>query len=139
VARDQRYLSFTTFRRSGEPVSTAVWAVPYETGFAFWTSSGSGKAKRLAHTSRAVAQASDPRGRVRQGSVPVEGTARTVTDGPEFEAVRGAIKEKYGFWTSVTKVLGSVGGFLRRKRIPYGDVVVIFRPDEPPAESADPT
>ncbi len=46
---DERYLRFTTFRRDGNPVSTTVWVVGLGDGqLGFWTSSGSGKAKRLA-------------------------------------------------------------------------------------------
>src|SRR5260370_26561911 len=46
---DERYMLLTTFRRDGTPVATPVWVTPYdEHSVAFWTSSGSGKAKRLA-------------------------------------------------------------------------------------------
>ena len=45
---DERYLLLTTFRRDGTPVATPVWVTPYdEHSVAFWTSSGSGKAKRF--------------------------------------------------------------------------------------------
>jgi PPOX class probable F420-dependent enzyme len=125
---DERYVLFTTYRRSGEAVSSPVWAVPYETGFAFWTSSGSGKAKRLAHTSRVTVQPCNGRGRVKEGTGPVEATARTVTDGPELDTIRAAVRSKYGFLTSVTRWLGAIAGFVRRKRIPYGDVGVIVTP-----------
>ena len=125
---DEKYVLFTTFRRSGDPVSSPVWAVPYEAGIAFWTSSGSGKAKRLAHTSRVTVQPCDGRGRVRKGTEPVGATARTVTEGPELDTIRAAVKAKYGFLTSLTKFLGSIFGFLKRKRIPYGDVGVIVTP-----------
>ena len=52
---DEKYIALTTFRRDGTPVSTPVWIVALdEPGTAgFWTSSGSGKAKRIAHTWRA--------------------------------------------------------------------------------------
>ena len=48
---DEKYLALTTFKRDGTPVTTAVWAAPLDDGkIGFWTSSASGKAKRLAHT-----------------------------------------------------------------------------------------
>ena len=55
---DEKYILLTTFRRDGTPVATPVWAVPLDDGkIGFWTSSGSGKAKRLAHTERVTVQA----------------------------------------------------------------------------------
>jgi len=119
----------TTFRRDGTPVSTPVWVTPYdEHSVAFWTSSGSGKAKRLAHTGRVTVQPCDARGRVTAGTSPVDGTARLVS-GDQLEAIRNRVKEKYGFQTSVTKLLGTVGGIVKRNRIPYGDRGVIVTID----------
>ncbi len=125
---DEKYILLTTFRRDGTPVSTPVWAVAldgHEVGF--WTSSGSGKAKRLAHTARVTAQPSDGRGRVKPGSDVVEATARLVT-GSEFEAIRERVVAKYGLMTKFTKLLATVAGVVRRKRIPYGDTGVIITP-----------
>jgi PPOX class probable F420-dependent enzyme len=50
---DEKYMRLTTFRRDGRPVATPVWVVKLDGDrIGFWTSSGSGKAKRLAHTAR---------------------------------------------------------------------------------------
>ncbi len=126
---EERYLLFTTFRRSGDAVATPVWAVPLaDDRIGFWTSSGSGKAKRLAHTARVVVQPCDLRGRIAEGSAPSEGTAVLVT-GDELEPIRTAVKQKYGFMTTVTKVLGSIGGFVKRNPIPYGDRGVVITLD----------
>ena len=111
----------TTFRRDGTPVSTPVWVVALDgEEVGFWTSSGSGKAKRLAHTARVTVQPSDARGRVKAGTSPIEGTARLVT-GSELDAIRVRVVAKYGFATKVTKALGTLAGIVRGKRIPYGD------------------
>jgi PPOX class probable F420-dependent enzyme len=123
---DEKYLLITTFRRNGEAVATPVWVVPLEAGkLGFWTSSGSGKAKRLAHTPRVTIQPCDGRGRVKAGSEPVEATARVVS-GSELEAIREKVVAKYGFQTKVTKLLGTIGGIEKRKRIPYGDRGVVI-------------
>ena len=123
---DEKYLLLTTFRRNGDAVSTPVWAVPLEPGsVGFWTSSGSGKAKRLAHTARVTVQPCDGRGKPKAGTVPTEGTARLVT-GAELDTIRQKIVAKYGFMTKVTKLLGTIGGILKRKRIPYGDRGVVI-------------
>jgi uncharacterized protein len=125
---DERYMLLTTFRRDGTPVATAVWVTPYdEHSVAFWTSSGSGKAKRLAHTQRVTVQPSDGRGRLKPGTEPVEATAHVVS-GEELEAIRKRVIAKYGFQTKITKVLATIWGVLKGKRIPYGDRGVIVTP-----------
>jgi uncharacterized protein len=125
---DERYMLLTTFRRDGTPVATPVWVTPFGDGsVAFWTSSGSGKAKRLAHTQRVTVQPSDVRGRVKPGTEAIDATARVV-EGSELEEIRRQVKAKYGFQTRITKVLGQLGGILKRNRIPYGDRGVIVTP-----------
>jgi uncharacterized protein len=125
---DEKYILLTTFRRDGTPVATPVWAVELdEQRVGFWTSSGSGKAKRLAHTARVTVTPCDARGRVRAGATAVEATARLVT-GDEFEEIRKRIIAKYGVMTKFTKLLASVAGVLRGKRIPYGDRGVVLTP-----------
>jgi len=125
---DERYMSLRTFRRDGTPVATPVWVTPFGEGsVAFWTSSGSGKAKRLAHTSRVTVQPSDARGRVKPGTDPIEATARVV-EGEELEEIRRQVKAKYGFQTKITKALGTLYGIVKGKRMPYGDRGVIVTP-----------
>ncbi len=122
---DEKYMLFTTFRRDGRAVSSPVWVVPLHDGrIGFWTSSGSGKAKRLAHTPRVTVQPCDGRGRVKDGAEAVEATARIVS-GPELDAIRQKVVAKYGLMTKVTKALGTLGGIVKGKRIPYGDRGVI--------------
>jgi PPOX class probable F420-dependent enzyme len=123
---DEKYLLLTTFKRDGRPVATPVWASRLDDGsIGFWTSSGSGKAKRLAHTSRVTVQPCDARGRVRSGTTVTEGTARVVT-GAELDEIRAKIVAKYGFMTKVTKLLNTIGGAIKRKRVPYGDRGVVI-------------
>jgi PPOX class probable F420-dependent enzyme len=128
---DEKYILLTTFRRDGTPVSTPVWIVALDgETVGFWTSSGSGKVKRLAHTARVTVQPSDARGRVKQGSTAAEATARVVT-GSEFEAISQRVIAKYGFMTKITKALGTIAGIARGKRIPYGDIGVVITPAAP--------
>ena len=123
-----RYISLTTFKRDGTPVATPVWVVALDDGqVGFWTSSGSGKAKRLAHTPRVTATPCNGRGKVKDGDTAVEGTARLVTGG-EFEAISQRVVEKYGAMTKLTKLIGTVAGVVRGKRIPYGDRGVVITP-----------
>jgi PPOX class probable F420-dependent enzyme len=123
---DEKYIALTTFKRDGTPVTTPVWCVPVESGtVGFWTSSGSGKAKRLAHTSRVIVQPSNARGVVKPGTSPAEATAKLVT-GPELEGIRVKVKAKYGVMVAISKIGGTIGGIIKRKRIPYGDRGVVI-------------
>jgi uncharacterized protein len=128
---DEKYLLFTTYRKSGEAVSSPVWVVTLDSGeLAFWTSSGSGKAKRLAHTAKVTLQPSDARGKVKEGSAVTSGQARLVSAGdPLFTETQQKVKAKYGFMTHITKALGTVGGVVKRNRIPYGDRAVVIALD----------
>ena len=123
---DEKYLLLTTFRRNGTPVPSPVWIVDMENNtLAFWTSSGSGKAKRLAHTAKVTLQPCDARGRLKPGTSPSDGSAQLVT-GSELASISEKVRAKYGFMTKVTKVLGLIGGIAKRKRIPYGDRGVVI-------------
>ncbi len=123
---DAKYLLLTTFKRDGTPVGTPVWAAPLDSGeIGFWTSSGSGKVKRIAHTTRVTVQECDARGKVKPGSASVEATARLV-EGDDMAEIQRKISDKYGMMTKVTKMLGTLGGIVKRNRIPYGDRGVII-------------
>ncbi len=123
---DEKYLSLTTFKRDGTPVATPVWVAPLDSGeIGFWTSSGTGKAKRIAHTARVTVQPCDARGKLKPSSAQVEATARLV-EGDDMTEIQRKIKDKYGMMTTVSKVLGALGGIVKRNRIPYGDRGVII-------------
>jgi PPOX class probable F420-dependent enzyme len=123
---DEKYILLTTFRRDGTPVATPVWAVELDDEkIGFWTSSGSGKAKRLAHTTRVTVQPCDARGRVKEGTAAVNATARMVTGG-ELETIRERVIAKYGVMTKISKAVGAIAGIARGKRIPYGDRGVVI-------------
>lgn len=126
---NNKYNAFTTYRKSGVPVTSPVWSVPLAPDadgadrFGFWTSSKSCKAKRLAHTPNVTVQPCDARGRVTAGSVPVAGTAATAT-AAELAEIRTKVNAKYGFMTTLSKLANSVAGVFKGKR-PYGDIGVV--------------
>jgi uncharacterized protein len=123
---NEKYLLLTTFKRDGSAVASPVWAVDLGEGrIGFWTSSGSGKAKRLAHTSRVTVQPCDARGRPRAGTAVTDADAVLVT-GDKLETIRRLVKSKYGVMTTVTKLLAKIGGVLKRKQLPYGDQGVVI-------------
>lgn len=123
---DEKYIRVTTFKRDGTAVSTPTWVVALDDGrIGFYTSSTSGKAKRLRNDPKVVVQPSDSRGRATPGTSPVDGTAEVVT-GPARDAIYDKVVAKYGFMTKVTRVLAKVGGVVKRKQQPYADCAVVI-------------
>ena len=121
----EKYIRVTTFKRDGTEVSTPTWVVALDDGkLGFYTSSTSGKAKRLKNNPSVLVQPSDARGHAKPGTSPVNGTAVVVT-GPERDAIYEKVVAKYGFMTKVTRFLAKVGGFVKRKDQPYADRGVV--------------
>jgi len=87
---DEKYIRVTTFKKDGTEVSAPTWVVALDNGkIGFYTSSTSGKAKRLKNNPKVVVQPSDGRGRAKPGTAPLNGTA-VVVSGPE----RGVVYDK---------------------------------------------
>jgi PPOX class probable F420-dependent enzyme len=87
------YVSLTTFRRTGVPVSTPVWAAPDGETLVVWTRADSGKVKRLQHTSRVTVAPCDVRGRTTAPAV--EGLAEFVPAEGRPQAI-AALRRAYG-------------------------------------------
>ena len=122
---DEKYIRVTTFKKDGTEVSTPTWVVPLEGGkIGFYTSSTSGKAKRLKNNPNVIVQPSDARGRAKSGTLPVKGTA-VVVAGNERDAIYEKVVAKYGVMTKITRFLNKLGGFVKRKKQPYADRGVV--------------
>ena len=89
----QRYVSLTTYRRSGEAVPTPVWMALADGKAYVYTGLESGKVKRIRHTPRVLIAPSDARGRVKGESV--EAVARLIDELGDEEAADRALQEKY--------------------------------------------
>jgi uncharacterized protein len=128
---DEKYVASTTFRKSGAAVVTPTWIVQLDAGrVGFWTSSASGKYRRILNDPRITLQPSDARGRVREGLPPVEGIAQVVTSGADFDAIQRKVRAKYGVMVSASRffnILGHIG----KGKFPYGDVGVVITPTSP--------
>jgi uncharacterized protein len=121
---DEKFVASTTYRKSGVPVPTQTWICPLDgSRVGFWTSSASGKCKRLRGNPRITLQPADARGRVKGGSQSVEGTAELVTSGADFDAIQSRIRAKYGVMVPITRFFNLVGN---RGKFPYGDVGVVI-------------
>ncbi|MGI5403807.1 PPOX class F420-dependent oxidoreductase [Streptomyces sp. CA-135486] len=91
------YVSLTTFRKDGTGVATPVWFAVDGGELFIWTLSDSWKVKRLRNNSRVVVTVCDARGRIADGAVSAEGTARLLD---ETGAIRTLLSRKYTwrFW-----------------------------------------
>ena len=127
----EKYVASTTYRRSGAAVPTPTWLVALDGGrVGFWTSSASGKYKRLRNDPRISLQPSDARGRVKAGSRSVEGTAELVTSGADFDAIQRSVRAKYGVMVPLSRFFNSLG-HLGKGKFPYGDVGVVITLSDP--------
>ena len=90
-----RFVSLTTFRRSGVAVSSPVWVARDGAELVVVTVDGTGKTKRLAHTARVELRPCDMRGAVPEGAPVSHGTARVVRSADEVAAVKTAIRRTY--------------------------------------------
>ena len=89
-----RYVSFTTHRRDGTPVSLPVWVVPFDEGYAFTTDPTSAKVRRIGNDARATLRVCDMRGRVADGTTEHAGTA-VLLGQEDTDRVAALVKRKY--------------------------------------------
>ncbi len=110
------YVSLATFRKSGVPVPTPVWAAPDGDALYVFSAGGAGKVKRLQNSSRAQVARCDARGKLLGGWLDAE--AFLVSDGAEVSRALAALRRKYG-WQMVLADVGSrlTGKFDKRAYI----------------------
>lgn len=100
---DEKYVSFTTFRRNGERKPLPVWIVPIDGGAGFTTGSNSWKLKRLRNDPRCELQPCNGRGAVTEGTMVVTGTAREASP-EEHQRISAAVSDKYGIAAKLVKI-----------------------------------
>ena len=92
---DADFVSLTTFRRSGEAVSTPVWIARDGDALIVTTPSTSGKVKRLRNNSRVEIRPSSRRGAVEEGIEAVTGTAEIRSDAVSRNRLTTVFRSKY--------------------------------------------
>lgn len=100
-----KYMSLTTFRKSGEAVSTTVWFVLYDGRLYITTDPTSGKMKRIRNDSRVLLAPSTRMGRPLGESV--EGIAHPLQPGTAPEDATRAFNNKYRLLLGVLHLLVS--------------------------------
>lgn len=120
----EKYVLVTTFRRDGRPVSAPVWIARLSpTEVCFTTGGESGKVKRIRHTARVTVEPCDIRGRRREGTKPLEGSARIAT-GPDFAPVRAAVAAKYGIQFRLIDWSGRLTSLVKRTSVADAGIVI---------------
>lgn len=124
---DAQYVSFTSYRRNGDAVPTAVWIAPMSGGRAgFTTAADSGKVKRLRNNPAVTLRKCDARGRVPDGAEEVTATAEVVIGGTGFEEVRTAMKGKYGLRFAAVHLGGKFKKLIGRGEAANCGIVIAF-------------
>ena len=111
---DQRFVSLTTFRRSGAPVATPVWIARDGDALVVTTPVESGKVKRLRRDPRVELRPCGRAGKVSDDAVPVTGAAEVVR--PSKAAV-AALRRKYGLEYRLVTAVERLFGRGRRERV----------------------
>ncbi len=97
---DEQFLSLTTFRKSGERVSTPMWVARDGDALIMFTPQASGKVKRLRNSPRVELRPCGRLGHVSDSVEPVAGVAEVLADDDSLERAKGMIRRKYGlgYW-----------------------------------------
>ncbi|MEY4391300.1 MAG: hypothetical protein RLZZ544_9 [Actinomycetota bacterium] len=89
-----KYVSFTSYKKDGTPVSLPVWVVPFDGGYAFTTGLTTHKVARIKRDARASLAVSNFKGVVSPGSTVHTGAA-VLLNGDDAARVQKLIAKKY--------------------------------------------
>ncbi len=110
-----RYLSLSTYRRSGVPVDTPVWFAADAGKLYVFSANDAGKIKRLRSSSRARVAACDARGGLRGDWV--EATARIVDEAATQRRAYSALRAKYGLQMRLVDFFSRLSGRIGHRAV----------------------
>ena len=116
------YINLTTFRKSGEPVSTPLWFAHHEGRLYATTEPDSGKMKRIRNNPSVLLAPCNAWGK--EKGPRVEGLARSVEDEPT-QGAEAALREKYRLGLGLFNLFG---------QHEIGKIVLEIRPADPEDE-----
>lgn len=111
--RREQCIALTTFRKTGEAVTTPVWFAESLGTIYIETHADAGKLKRLRHTARVTLAPCTYSGKV-TGSVSA-GNAHILTESEESTAASAALSKKYGVIRSLHHFVRNARRMLQRK------------------------
>lgn len=109
-----RYISLTTFKRDGSPVSSPVWITGVGGAYVFTTGDSAWKTRRLLRNPSVRVQVCDMRGRVAPGRTVHEGTGEVVRSPEAVAAAERALASKYGWQFHAIRIFEGLKGRLGR-------------------------
>ena len=113
----EKFVSLTTYKRSGEAVATPMWIVRDGARLSAWTPADSWKVKRARRDPRVTLRACGRTGRVDAGEPVLEGTAEVVTDPVEVSRVENLVRQKYGLEFRVMTLIETIAARGRKSRV----------------------
>lgn len=117
ILSDAAFVSLTTFRRTGERVSTPVWIAADGSDLLVLTPADSGKVKRLRHSPHVELVPCSRRGAVADGLVPVSASAEIVDDPTSVERYRSHFRTKYGIEFRIVMVIERIVARREKPRV----------------------
>jgi PPOX class probable F420-dependent enzyme len=114
--RDQKFVSLTTFKRSGAAVASAMWIVGEGEQLWAWTPADAWKVKRIRRDPRVTLTPCGRTGKVSHGQPVVEATAEVLTDAQEVARVESLIKRKYGLEFRLVTLIETIAAGGRKPR-----------------------
>ncbi|HEY7124734.1 MAG TPA: PPOX class F420-dependent oxidoreductase [Ktedonobacterales bacterium] len=110
-----KYLSLTTFRKSGDPVTTPVWFAEKDGKLYVFTFPGAGKVKRIRHTARVRLAPCTVNGKA-TGPVS-EARACIISEQEGKKLADTALAKKYGLtWRLYNAGMGALRAIRRRPK-----------------------
>jgi hypothetical protein len=125
---DERFVSLTTFRRTGEPVATPVWVVRDGAALVVYTVAESGKVGRIRSDAHVELRACDRRGRVAEGTPVVPATAVVDESAEGVGLTERLLRTKYGWEFGGIRLLQQAERFVGRSSTPRTRVVLRVTP-----------
>ncbi len=109
----EKYLSLTTFRKTGEAVVTPMWFADRIGTIYVESGANAGKLKRIRHTARVTLAPCTIGGKVTGSEI--EGEARILNESQEINAAKAAMSKKYGLMRNLYYFLLNTIRTIQRK------------------------
>lgn len=114
---DERFVSLTTFRKTGEGVPTPVWIARDGDALIVTTPDGTGKVKRLRNNDRVELRPSDRMGKVADGAPIVAAHAEIVDSDAARASQERIFLAKYRFEYRIFMFIERLGKKGKKKRV----------------------
>lgn len=123
-----RYVSFTTYKKDGNPVALPVWIVQLDDGkYAFTTELDSYKVRRVRRNPNSSIRPCSMRGSVDDNAPTLQVNSQVSTDKKVLAEVERKLREKYGIQFVLLQVVDALRRFFTQK--PVENCVMVMRVD----------